>query len=149
MRPSHTLIDEKLSGMIAKDLLEEEHGAYLEMLRGHSTLFISEYEHITRVSVIQHHIHLQEGSKPIAKKLRRLGVVQQNALLAEVKKLLKVGFIYPIEDSEWVFPVVVRPKKNGKWQARGDFKPLDATTNRDHFPLPFQDKILNEVVGHK
>ena len=119
------------------------------MLRGHSTPFILEYKHITRVSVIQHHIHLKEGSKPIAQKLRRLGVVQQNALLTEVKRLLKAGFIYPVDNLEWVFPVVVSPKRNGKWRVCVDYKPLNAATKRDHFPLPFQDAILNEVAVHK
>ena len=54
-----------------------------------------------------------------------------------------------VEDSEWVSPVVVTPKKNGKWQVCVDYKPLNAATKRDHFPLPFQDEILNEVNGHK
>jgi len=26
---------------------------------------------------------------------------------------------------------------------------LNAATKRDHFPLPFQDEILNEVVGYE
>ena len=34
----------------------------------------------------------------------------------ELQKLLKVGFIYPISDSQWVSPLVVVPKKNGKWR---------------------------------
>ena len=67
----------------------------------------------------------------------------------EVKKLLQAGFIYPVEDSEWVSPVVVTPKKNGKWRVCVDYKPLNAATKRDHFPLPFQDEILNEVAGHE
>lgn len=54
-----------------------------------------------------------------------------------------------MEDSEWVSPVVVTPKKNGKWQVCVDYKPLNAATKRDHFPLPFQDEILNEVAGHE
>ena len=54
-----------------------------------------------------------------------------------------------MEDLEWVSPMVVTPKKNGKWQVCADYKPLNAATKRDHFPLPFQDEILNEVAGHK
>ncbi|MCO5609774.1 hypothetical protein L7F22_064006 [Adiantum nelumboides] len=45
--------------------------------------------------------------------------------------------------------VVVTPKKNGKWRVCVDYKPLSAATKRDHFPLPFQDDILNEVVVHE
>ncbi|MCO5560935.1 hypothetical protein L7F22_014555 [Adiantum nelumboides] len=67
----------------------------------------------------------------------------------EVNKLLKAGFIYPVTNSEWVSPVVVAPKKNGKWRVCVDYKPLNAATKRDHLPLPFQDEILNEVAGHE
>ncbi|MCO5554487.1 hypothetical protein L7F22_008016 [Adiantum nelumboides] len=55
------------------------------------------------VDVIQHHIDLKPDAKPVAQKLRRLGVVQQEALLFYVNKLLKAGFIYPVTNSEWVF----------------------------------------------
>ncbi|MCO5594203.1 hypothetical protein L7F22_048228 [Adiantum nelumboides] len=85
----------------------------------------------------------------VVQRLRRLGVIQQDALLSEVRKLLNAGFIYPVEDSEWVSPVVVTPKKNGKWRVCVDYKPLNAATKRDHFPLPFQDEILNEVAGYE
>ena len=80
---------------------------------------------------------------------QKTGVVQQEALPTEVKKLLQAGFIYLVEDSKWVSPVVVTPNKNGKWRFCVNYKPLNATTKRDHFPLPFQDEILNEVARHE
>ena len=79
--------ESQLQSMLSKDLEEDEKKAYMEMLQQHSTLFISDYDHITRVSVIQHHIRLKEGSKLVAEKLQRLGIVQQDALLKEVQKL--------------------------------------------------------------
>ena len=66
-----------------------------------------------------------------------------------MRKLLEVGFIYPVIEFEWVSPVVVTPKKNGKWRARVGYKPLNGATKRDHFPLPFQNEILNEVAGYE
>ena len=63
--------------------------------------------------------------------------------------MLRAGFIDPVENSELVSPVVVVPKKNGKWRVCVDFKPLNAATKRDHFPLPFQDEILDEIAGHE
>ena len=66
-----------------------------------------------------------------------------------MNKLLQAGFIYPVEDSEWVSPVMVTPKKNGKWRVCVDYKPLNAATKRDYLPLPFQDEIRNEVAGHE
>ncbi|MCO5590345.1 hypothetical protein L7F22_044314 [Adiantum nelumboides] len=69
--------------------------------------------------------------------------------MSEVRKLLNAGFVYPVEDSEWVSLVVVTPQKNGKWHVCVDYKPLNVATKRDHFPLPFQDEILNEVASYE
>ena len=92
--------------MLAKDLTKKEKEDFKVMLGKHSSLFISDYCDITCVNVVEHYINLKPNSKPMAQKLRRLGVVQQQALLTEVKKLLQ---------AEWVSLVVVTPKKNGKW----------------------------------
>ena len=144
------LVEEsKLLRMLSTELSEKERKDYVVMLTNFTTLFIDEYDKITGITVVQHHIKLKEGSKPVVQKLRRLGVIQQDALLKEVRRLLQAGFIYPVEDSKWVSPVVVTPKKNGKWRVCVDYKPLNAATKRDHFPLPFQDEILNEVAGYE
>ena len=142
-------LDEKIKGMLGDDLTKEEEESYINMLKRYDGLFINDYSQIKGVDIIQHHIELKEEAKPVAQKLRRLGAIQQEALLAEVNKLLKAGFIYPVTNSEWVSPVVVTPKKNGKWRVCVDYKPLNAATKRDHFPLPFQDEILNEVAGYE
>ncbi|MCO5614968.1 hypothetical protein L7F22_069254 [Adiantum nelumboides] len=140
----------KLAKMLAKDLTQEERQAYLAMLEGYPRLFIDGYNQIIGVFVVQHQINLKDKAKPMVRRLQRLSVIQQGALLSEVRKLLNVGFIYPVEDSEWVSPVVVTPKRNGKWWVCvDDYKPLNAATKRDHFPLPFQDEILNEVAGYE
>ncbi|MCO5555565.1 hypothetical protein L7F22_009110 [Adiantum nelumboides] len=143
------MLEERFRNMLAKDLTKEEEEDYINMFKRYPHLFITDYSMIKGVDVIQHHIDLKPDAKPVAQKLRRLGVVQQEALLTEVNKLLKAGFIYPVTNSEWVSPVVVTPKKNGKWRVCVDYKPLNAATKRDHFPLPFQDEILNEVAGHE
>ncbi|MCO5601704.1 hypothetical protein L7F22_055827 [Adiantum nelumboides] len=143
------MMEERLRKMLSKDLTKEEEEDYINMFKRYPHLFITDYSMIKGVDVIQHHIDLKPDAKPVAQKLRRLGVVQQEALLTEVNKLLKAGFIYPVTNSEWVSPVVVTPKKNGKWRVCVDYKPLNAATKRDHFPLPFQDEILNEVAGHE
>ncbi|MCO5593428.1 hypothetical protein L7F22_047442 [Adiantum nelumboides] len=135
--------------MLAKDLTKEEEEDYINMFKRYPNLFIIDYSMIKGVNVIQHHIDLKPDAKPIAQKLRRFGVVQQEALLTEVNKLLKASFIYPLSNSEWVSPVVVIPKKNGKWRVCVDYMPLNAAIKRDHFPLPFQDEILNEIAGHE
>jgi hypothetical protein len=49
----------------------------------------------------------------------------------EVQNLLNANFIYPILDSQWVSPLVIVPKKNGKWCICVDYKELyKATLNK-------------------
>lgn len=55
----------------------------------------------------------------------------------ELDKLLKVGFIYPLEAVTWLSPIVIVPKKNGKLRICVDYKKLNAATETDPFPLPF------------
>ena len=57
----------------------------------------------------------------------------------ELQKLLSANFIYPISNSQWVSPLVIIPKKNGKWRVCVDYKELNNATQKDHFPLPFID----------
>ncbi|KAM1439660.1 hypothetical protein ACFX1X_013220 [Malus domestica] len=78
----------------------------------------------------------------------------------EIIKLLDFGVIYPISDSHWVSPVQVVPKKSRVtvvknednefvptriqtgWRVCIDYRKLNATTRKDHFPLPFIDQML-------
>jgi hypothetical protein len=67
----------------------------------------------------------------------------------ELQKLLDVGFIYPISDSQWVSPLVIVPKKNGKWRICVDYRELNKATQKDHFPLPFIDQVLDTLAGKR
>ena len=84
----------------------------------------------------------------------------------EVLKLLDVGIIYHISDSQWVSPTQVVPKKSGitvvkneksepiptrvpsSWRMCIDYRKLNDATRKDHFPLLFLDQILERVAGH-
>ena len=67
----------------------------------------------------------------------------------ELQKLLDAGLIYPISNSEWVSPLVLVPKKNGKWRICMDYKELNQATKKDHFPLPFIDQVLDGLARTK
>jgi hypothetical protein len=83
----------------------------------------------------------------------------------EVLKLLKTGVIYPISDSEWVSPVQVVLNKGGMiviyneknefipqrnvtgWWMCIDYQKLNKATQKDHFPLPFIDEMLERLTN--
>jgi hypothetical protein len=62
---------------------------------------------------------------------------------------LDTDFIYPISDSRWVSPLVIVPKKNEKWRICVDYREINKATQKDHFPLPFIDQVLDTLVGKK
>eukprot|EP00253_Pinus_taeda_P029343 PITA_29343 len=72
----------------------------------------------------------------------------KDILKEELQKLLDAGFIYPIFDNEWVSPLVLVPKKKGKWRTRVDYWELKKATKKDHFPLPFIDQVLDGLAGN-
>ena len=64
-------------------------------------------------STCMHHILLEEGAKPSRQPQRRLNPPMMDVVKKEILKLLEVGVIYPISNSNWVSPVQVVPKKTG------------------------------------
>ena len=96
-----------------------------------------------------HHIYIEENCKPIIQPERRMNPNLREIIKEELQKLLNVNFIYPISDIQWVSPLVIVPKKNGKWRVCNDYWELNKTTLKDHFPLPFIDQVLDTLAGKK
>ena len=62
--------------------------------------------------------------------------------------MLKAGFIKPVAITDWVSPMVLVKKKNGKLRVCVNYRKLNACTQNDHFPLPFIRLLLEEVGDH-
>ena len=117
-------------------------------------------------SICMHKILLEENAKPSVEHQRRLNSIMKEVVRKEVLKWLNAGFIYAISDSPWVSPVHVVPKKGGftvirnekneliptrtvtGWRVCIDYRKLNTTTRKDHFPLPFIDQMLDRLAGH-
>ena len=90
----------------------------------------------------------------------------QEVVRVEVFKLLQADIIYPICDSSWVSPTQVVPKKSGVttvlnekgeemptrlttgWRVCIDYRRMNKVMQKDHFPLPFMDQLLERVSRH-
>ena len=96
-----------------------------------------------------HHIYMEDNVRPIWQPQRRMNPMLKEIVKAELQKLLKVDFIYPISNSQWVSPLVVVTKKNGKWGICVDYRELNKETLKDHFPLPFIDQVLDTLGGKR
>jgi hypothetical protein len=62
----------------------------------------------------------------------------------ELDKLLEARFIRPVETIEWVSPMLLALKKNGKLKVCVNYKALNKVTKKDHYPLPFCEEYFKE-----
>ena len=64
---------------------------------------------------------------------------------AKIGKMLEAGIIEPVEESEWVSPMVVQEKKQGGIKICVDPRKLNDACLHDPFPTPFTDEVLENV----
>ena len=159
---------ETLPVIISSTLTALEEEKLIRVLKEHKTAIGWTLADIKGISptTCMHRILLEEGAKPTREAQRRLNPPMMEVVKKEVIKLLDCGVIYPISDSRWVSPVQVVPKKSGVtvvknaenelvptriqtgWRVCIDYRKLNATTRKDHFPLPFIDQMLERLAGH-
>ena len=64
--------------------------------------------------------------------------------------MLAAGIIEPVEESEWVSPMVVQEKKTkGDIRICVDLSKVNDASLHDPFPTPLTDEVLDNVGGHE
>ncbi|CAL9012138.1 unnamed protein product [Prunus brigantina] len=160
--------NETLPVIIASQLGPSDEKKLLRVLKEHKTAIGWSIADIKGISptMCMHKILLEDNAMPKRDAQRRLNPNMKEVVRKEVMKLLDVGIIYPISDSKWVSPVQVVPKKSGitvvkneanepvptrmttGWRVCIDYRKLNTATSKDHFPLPFIDRMLERLAGH-
>ncbi|MCO5596510.1 hypothetical protein L7F22_050573 [Adiantum nelumboides] len=123
----------------------------MKILQEFRDVFAWSYKNLKGVepAVCQHTIPLRDDAKPSKQRSYSYNDNYAKKIKEEINRLKEVGFIYEIEHTEWVSPLVVVPKKNGKLQVCVNLKKVNAATIRDHYPLPITDHVLERVAGPK
>ncbi|CAN6726190.1 unnamed protein product [Malus baccata var. baccata] len=119
--------DETLPVIISCSLTTQEEGKLVRVLKEYKTVIgwtLADIKGIN-LTTCMHRILLDEGSKTSREAQRRLNPPMMEVVKKEIIKLLDCGVIYPILDS----------------------RKLNATTRKDHFPLPFIDQMLERLAG--
>ncbi|CAN6684420.1 unnamed protein product [Malus baccata var. baccata] len=158
--------NETLPAIISSSLTAQEEEKLLRVLKEFKSALGWTLADIKGISptTCMHHIFLKEGAKPTREAQRRLNPPMMEVVKKEIIKLLDCGVIYPISDSRWVSPVQCVPKKSGVtvvsnaenelvpqriqtgWRVCIDYRKLNTTTRKDHFPLPFIDQMLERLA---
>ncbi|GJY30330.1 reverse transcriptase domain-containing protein [Tanacetum coccineum] len=159
----------KLPVIIAKDLSVDEKTALIKVLKSRKRAIAWKLSDIKGINpeFCSHKILMEEDYEPAVQHQRRVNPKIHDVIKKEVEKLLDAGLIYPISDSPWVSPVHCVPKKGGMtvvtndenelvptrlvtgWRVCIDYRKLNEATQKDHFPLPFMDQMLERLAGNE
>ncbi|KAJ9541561.1 hypothetical protein OSB04_028067 [Centaurea solstitialis] len=157
----------KLPVIISSSLDPDQEEELVQMLKQHKKAIAWTIADIKGISptVCQHKIILEDKNFTSVEPQRRLNPVMKEVVKKEILKWLDAGIIYPIASSTCVSPVQCVPKKGGVtvvpnekneliptrvvsgWRICMDYRRLNKATQKDHFPLPFVDQMLDRLAG--
>ncbi|GJW68849.1 reverse transcriptase domain-containing protein [Tanacetum coccineum] len=118
-------------------------------------------------SYYTHKTRIEDDYKPVIQPQRRLNPKVQDVVKNMIVVLLDSGLFYPVSDSSWVSPIHVVPRKRNqtvvlndnnelilsrtvtRWRVCIDYRKLNDATQKDHFPLPFIDQMLERLFGNE
>nr|GFA79695.1 putative reverse transcriptase domain-containing protein [Tanacetum cinerariifolium] len=161
--------DKSFSIIISSKFFEKEKMLLLQVLEKRKGAIAWKMSDIKRISPLYciHKILMEDDYKLVIQPQRRLNSKVQDVVKNETVKLLDSGLIYPILDSSWVSPIHMVPKKGGMtvvlndnnklissrtvtgWRVCIDYRKLNDATQKDHFPLPFFDQMLERLCGNE
>jgi hypothetical protein len=134
---------------VGADCSPEEIHIYMDLFKELRDVFAWSYEEMPGIDpkIVEHEIMTYPDAKPVRQKLHPVNPRKAAAIKAEVEKLLKAGFIYPIHFTEWVSNPVPVDKKQGMIHVCTDFRDLNKACPKDNYPTPFIDQIIDECAG--
>lgn len=97
-------------------------------------------------SIVVHEIKTYTEVKPVRQKLHPVHPRKVVAIKAEVEKLLKAGFVYPVQFTEWVSNIVPVTKKQGTIRVCVDYSNLNKACPKDNYPTPFIDQVIDNCA---
>jgi hypothetical protein len=93
-------------------------------------------------------IELQPGTAPISKRPYRMPPNELAELKIQLQDLLDKGFIRP-SASSWGCPALFVKKKDNSLRLCVDYRPLNAVTIKNKYPLPRINILFDQLAGAK
>ncbi len=97
--------------------------------------------------IVQHCIPTLLEVRLVKQKLRRMKPEWMLKIKEELIKKLKARFIKAVSQTDWVANVVLVSKKDCKVKMCIDFRDLNKACQKDDFPLPHIDVLVDNTAG--
>lgn len=135
---------------IGSDLGTHERCNLINLLRAHEDVFAYSADEMLGIDpgIISHHLTIDPTKKPVKQKKRHFSYEKNQAIEAEVNKLLDARFIELCHYPDWLANVVMVKKPNSSWRMCVDFTDLNKACPKDCYPLPRIDQLVDSTSGH-
>jgi hypothetical protein len=94
-------------------------------------------------------IPLKPYAIPIKHRPYRLNPKYKEKVKIELNRMMEAGIIEPVEESEWIIPMVVQDKKTRDIRIFVELKKLNDACLHDAFPTPSTVEVLDNVGGQE
>ena len=92
-------------------------------------------------------IELEPGTAPISRCPYRMAPKELAEMKKQLEELMEKGFIHP-RSSPWGCPAIFVKKDGTLWMCV-DYRPLNAVTIKNKYPLPRIDTLFDQLAGAK
>jgi hypothetical protein len=128
-------------------LTQEQKEQFTQLIKKYENIFVKDKNELGKCGFVKHKINTG-NAKPIKLPKYRAVGKRKKIIKEEIDKMLKKGVIKK-STSPWASPVVLVPKKNGKIRFCIDYRDLNKITEKDVYPLPKIDDMLDTFNGSK
>jgi hypothetical protein len=112
-------------------------------------MFLAAFSEMKRVAgeLREMKIPLRPDDRTIRQRPYRLNLVYKQKVKEEIENMLEARIIELVEEYEWISPMVVQEKKQGRIKIYVDLSKLNDACLYDPFPTPFTYEVLENVGG--
>ena len=123
----------------------------VDLLKEYKDIFLSTFSKMKGITgyLKEIKIQLKPNAKPIMKKTYRLNPKYKERLQQELDKMLTIGIIVLVEESQWIIPMVFQEKKIVGIHICVDLYNLNDACFLDPCPTSFRYEILENIGGRE
>jgi hypothetical protein len=123
----------------------------IELLHEYQDLFPTKFTKMkgTKGPMGEMRIPLKPNARLLKQRPYRLKPKYKEKVRIELDRMLEAGIIEPVEESEWISPMVVQDKKTREIRICVDLRKLNDACLHDPFPTPFTNEVLDNVGGQE
>ena len=115
------------------------------LLNKHQAIFTDELRTIKNAKA---KLNLKSDARPKFHNARLLPFALKDVVEKEIGRLEAAGILKPVSHSDWVSPLVIVPKLDGRIRICGDYKnTVNPVIEDEIFPIPTPDELFAPMEG--